>query len=411
MFKVIGTKEENISFDDFKKEKVFIYFDFPRLILMSSPDDEKWIFSWLCNDELEKEEENEIINRWIAFKISDNRLKEIESGDISLRELILLCETFEEEYLQFYIFDSVGMFDIKEVWSITPELIPEEYLPKDDIPIIKQRVEKSLPCFQQGKLNLDIHFFPEISQPGEIPLALLGPFQENLQNYITRSASNLAPREHLAEIYNWTPINACDFAAGSVHLYCVSIENEVEKVEILEECCEILKVLCDGKYPIDKLEKFESKIGEKAFTPLKMFLYHIIENNISVNLKWNYSNDRKWKSLILNKRKAQKVLDFMDEYKSEENKRYEESIRIVIKLTQSEADDIRKPAPTSGGFQGLFEKLQMNLDDNNILTLHIEDLERIVRYALEYGKGGYQQRLFGIINALERMKISIRGLR
>jgi hypothetical protein len=325
---------------------------------------------------------------------------------------ILLCESFEDVSLQFYVFDSEGLFKVKEVWGLYPESIPEEYIPKEDIPVIKKKAKSDITCFQKEKLNLDIHFFPELYPRGEIPLSLIGPFQENLQNFITRSASKLAPREHLTEIDNWTPINACDLVPGSIHLHCISNEKDPEKVEILEQSCDILKELCDQKYSIDKLAEYESKIGEKAFTPLKMFLYHIIENNISVNLKWNYSIAQKWKSLILNKRKAQKVMDILNEYKSEENEKYKKSIIMSIQLNQNEADEIRKPTPGTGGFQTLFEDLRKyKLDENNELTLTPDDIERIVRYALDYKEGGFQQRLQVIISALERMKISVRGLR
>ena len=50
-----------------------------------------------------------------------------------------------------------------------------------------------------------------------------------------------------------------------------------------------------------------------------------------------------------------------------------------------------------GGWQGLLVGLQNKLDrTTGELALDIEDLERIPRYAFDYGNGGWESRLRGI---------------
>lgn len=50
-----------------------------------------------------------------------------------------------------------------------------------------------------------------------------------------------------------------------------------------------------------------------------------------------------------------------------------------------------------GGFQRLVRKLAEQLTDSKTLRLSPEEFQRIVRYATEYGDGGYQLRLRKIV--------------
>jgi hypothetical protein len=57
--------------------------------------------------------------------------------------------------------------------------------------------------------------------------------------------------------------------------------------------------------------------------------------------------------------------------------------------------DLQNPATKSeGGFQGLLVAFQQRVDRaNRRLVLTVTDLERIARYAFDYGHGGWESRL------------------
>jgi len=63
---------------------------------------------------------------------------------------------------------------------------------------------------------------------------------------------------------------------------------------------------------------------------------------------------------------------------------------------------LSKEARGTGGFQSLLRRLQTRLNGRD-LELHVEDIERIARYVREYGKGGFQSRLTGVLNELESL--------
>jgi len=71
---------------------------------------------------------------------------------------------------------------------------------------------------------------------------------------------------------------------------------------------------------------------------------------------------------------------------------------MTITLTAQEIDILMLQDPATkedGGYQRLLIKLQEKLYRNS-LDLSDEDLERIPKYAFDYGNGGWENRLKGI---------------
>ena len=72
----------------------------------------------------------------------------------------------------------------------------------------------------------------------------------------------------------------------------------------------------------------------------------------------------------------------------------------IVVLNSREAAVLNQQDPGTGqdgGWQSLLVGLQNKLNrTTGELTLDIEDLERIPRYAFDYGNGGWESRLRGI---------------
>lgn len=73
---------------------------------------------------------------------------------------------------------------------------------------------------------------------------------------------------------------------------------------------------------------------------------------------------------------------------------------MKITLTQSEINVLDRQDPSTandGGYQSFLVQLQQKLNRTaNSLDLDKSDLERIPRYAFEYGQGGWEERLKAI---------------
>ena len=102
-----------------------------------------------------------------------------------------------------------------------------------------------------------------------------------------------------------------------------------------------------------------------------------------------------WKSenipdgyLAIDKRRADIVLLIIGK---------DEPIRTIkIKLTKDEADPIRRPITGIGGMQSLLRKLKKDLTKEDEIELTYADIDKIRKYGLTYGQGGFQGRLVGI---------------
>ena len=67
---------------------------------------------------------------------------------------------------------------------------------------------------------------------------------------------------------------------------------------------------------------------------------------------------------------------------------------MQIEIGPAIAASLNRPVRGRGGFQSLLRKLQRQLQGTR-LEVTEDDIERLVRYSLQYGKGGFQQRTRG----------------
>lgn len=84
-------------------------------------------------------------------------------------------------------------------------------------------------------------------------------------------------------------------------------------------------------------------------------------------------------------------------------------MRIIISLNNNEIDFLRKKLHGVGGFQALIARLQTKLQGNE-LELDLEDVERIARYVKQYGQGGFQGRLDGVLTEIGNLANALRDI-
>jgi hypothetical protein len=69
---------------------------------------------------------------------------------------------------------------------------------------------------------------------------------------------------------------------------------------------------------------------------------------------------------------------------------------ITVTLNAAEQEILNRGIEGQGGYQGLLEDLQAGVQPDGSITLNDTQLERIPRYAFEYGNGGWEDRLTGV---------------
>lgn len=83
--------------------------------------------------------------------------------------------------------------------------------------------------------------------------------------------------------------------------------------------------------------------------------------------------------------------------------------RLIISLNADEVNLIQKEVHGIGGFQSLIAKLQTRLHGNE-LELNLDDVEMIARYVKQYGRGGFQGRLDGVLIEIENLANALRDV-
>lgn len=73
---------------------------------------------------------------------------------------------------------------------------------------------------------------------------------------------------------------------------------------------------------------------------------------------------------------------------------------VEILLDDDFVERINRPVNGQGGFQDLLRLLQNGLSGNTLIIDSEEVAERILRYADQYGEGGFENRLRGIADQI-----------
>lgn len=400
---------ENV-FSGFSVDQALMVYDFPLLLLCSAPDGSKWMFKW-C-DYVRKDMNPStgtpaeyFGDIWLAFRVSNYKLKQFHENHISLRELILMTE------------DEVVLFNARDIFHplSTPQFLKPEYLPHGFLPASDIMLDGSSDTFTQEigsykGFRIGFHLiFSEMITEGKAPLSIIGPFQDVFQKYLAWSARRMAQEsftEFSSPLGHWTEISPILSSMGSYRIFCSTGELGPPKSLYLVQTCATLKKFLESEKTVIEIRALRDKLGENGFLYFRALLSAISEFNISVNVKWMDENNTE-QFIVLSKRIASELLPSI----SKVIRIDDATVNVRVKLSAEEAEKLRRDIEGQGGMQSLLLKLQRNLTEENVLTLTPDVIERILRYGQHYGQGGFQDRLQGVIRALKRIGISLLGLR
>jgi len=382
------SRDSKNIFQDLVIEETLIEYDSPLLLVAKSPDDEKWLFKW-CDD-IESTE----IQRWIALQISESRLNAIKNDRLSLREAVTLPEK------EFYIFDAKSLFKPLKIRKSSPEKLPIDYLPSDDVSVNGNLLGLKIP--EGDYLKVRLHVFSELITEGMIPLSLLSSLQFIFQQFMTwvSHAMDKTSEEGLpSPVIDWSGFNLISVQSGSFKMECES-NSTGEQTEKLTKACELLANISNGTFGKESFEKEFAGIYRSDIVLLASSLAQFILNSkLSMSISWAASNNPKG-YLAIDKRRVKKYFKSLNSLRDTEHVR-----NITIQLTPKEADPIRKTVKGSGGMEDLLRRLQSKLKEDNTISFSSDDIEKILRYGLTYGQGGFENRLIGLAMTLRRIGI------
>jgi len=382
LIEIKGKVVKNDVFKGFVIKETLMDYDFPLLLEASAPDGTSWLFKW-CDTKIDPPP----IERWVAFKISKPRMDSLKAGHTSLREALTLPES------EFYIFDGSNLFEPLQIKESSPESLPMDYMPSDDVSIYGDLLR--LQAKNEEKLTVRLHVFSEFED--KVPLSIISPLQSNFQQYMSWAAHTIDRGQEArieSSVKDWSEFNLTSVASGSFKMECVS-NSDKAKSEKLSMACTLLGNISNGEY--DNLDIIKQQIGDDGIHFASFFAQFVSRSKLSLSISW-VSSSSSGGYLAIDKRRADNFLKMLDSYEQRGTYRV-----LTIKLTDEEAEPIRRSVNGIGGMQSLLRNLQSKLTQDNMITLTPDEIEKILRYGLNYGQGGFQDRLRGIARVLKHV--------
>lgn len=403
----IGAPIPTSAFEGFIAGRVLLRYERPLLQLMTSPRGESWLFSWLESDEDFDSDDpltREVVHTWVAFRISEGRLSDLECDRISLRDAILAAEH------QAYLVTGISALNPTQIRAVPAGQLPAVGLPVDSLTIHGKDGARTLtPAPLPRQIGLEFHLAADSISSGELPFSISGLFQDKFQRWAADSAHHAydpSPRgvELTYRAGDWASISELAKSTGSFQISAVA-EGEPFELDRLDESLSYLARLVARGKSGSSPHNLEKGIGRTGSFALFSLLHFVLLSKVSVGIKWTHGTSEH--GITLNPEGARGIIDRFQG----ERRKIESKARLTVPLSQDDVTKLRLPVVGRGGLQDLMRALQGQLTDDGVLSVTPGQIERILRYSQSYGSGGFQGRLQGVLVELKRLSASLSTLR
>jgi hypothetical protein len=390
-------------FKGFEIKRTLVQYDFPLLQVAQSPKDELWLINWCettSRPSTDDGPESAGIDTWLLFPVSESQLTDLTSDAISLRDLLL------DQTGLMYLVEGRLPLKPERVRLVRTSEIPIRYFPRRNLSIHGKRPEigGSL-TISPRILRLDFHLTVKELTQGRVPFSLSGPFQDHFQRWVSASAHFIDdPKPKAVElaypVSDWATINGVVTGIGSFRIVA-ECTDDTEKGSRMLEALSIGKLLTDSEVTPSTVRELVSRIGRDGILNLVTLLNLVMLQKLSVTISWSRGDLEDFFHLdpeqanSLSRKLRGPVAAF------------ESKSSLLVQLSEDEAQKVRLPVNGQGGLQSLLRKLQKQLDSENNLTVTADQIEQIVRYSQNYGSGGFQGRLQGVLKEIKRLGIAL----
>jgi hypothetical protein len=412
------------EFPKLKSTDILVADDFPLLILAEGPPDipettrrrtkkladfpaSKWLVNW-C-DFVEKEDgtvdppekTGGPLSVYEAIQITNDRLTQFLDSHISLREVILHFES------DLYLYVSSDPMHPRTVTRVTPRMLPPGCLPKKDFALNGSEVFSLDDAKISAPMKIGFHIiaFKEESESW----AALGPFEWFFQRYIGWAARFIKAGRELAlpsiPENDWTNLRPRIDAKGSYKTFCTANTQDLTDSAHIVAACERLKEITEGgTAEVESAQGISGVVGRRAADELKSLLAIVSQQRLAVSVRWSIGDSSG--ELALNKQ----VADGTSLRMKKGRKEHTERVSLTITLTDEELAVLKRPVNGEGGWQNSLRRIQAKFEGNRI-TLSADEVDQILRQTQSYGPGGFQNRLYMLIQAIKRWESTLSRIR
>jgi hypothetical protein len=377
-------------FVNFVEKKVLLEYDGPAIVLCQDTEGNSWLFKWAADTD------DPSVARWIAVKISQEVLHSLESETLSLRDGIWLGNH------ELYIFDAKELFDPIEIRLSTADRLPPTYLPNGSWSINGKKLQPKV--IDKERLTISLSIISKHVARGTGPSQIVTPILDRLQQYLrsTAHAINKTPSGRIPHVLeDWATMELASVAAGSFKMEWLT-NSDLEKSQKLSQACEVLSKFFISDIDVNTIKE---QIGDEGIFVAYLLADFISKTQLSISMSW-LSETITGGHLTIDKKRADKFISAVGYSKKGKKANKEENI-VTLTINPQDADLIRLPVRGTGGHQSLMKSLQKKLSKDNTIQLTASEVEKVVRYGLNYGGGGFQNRLLPLAKAIKQLDASL----
>lgn len=410
-------------------------YDRPLAFLAAPRDEaaessERWLFAWRTGGRWTAGRNTPQplwgADTWLALPLSPIRTQQLLDRHVSLNEALHFAEN------GLYLVLGDDPLDPRSANAIDAYSIPQDLKPAGDASIFGGPLQTPIELSTKTPVGLMVHMVPGGGGETEPDLLVQAAIQSSLQRFVSWSAftvlsTNLPEGAGLTSIppagvvpANVPPIIAAsDWSAlrlhraqpGTLALEASSRELDTAQLGAMSRSFEFIQRTSKGD-AIGAASTLGIGDGSEESVLALFGLVELVHGlKVSLNIKWRAG--AAIGSALIGIEAATIAARQLAPYVAERARADPENAIVEIHLAEDEARvfSSRILDPMAGGYQQLHEELRAALGEDNVLRLRADLVERVIRYAQDYGGGGFQARLRPVYRALHRMGLAFVGVR
>jgi hypothetical protein len=267
--------KQNDVLGQLAEERLFVYYDGPRLFIAENPAGQKYLVNCLDSDEFGSE--------WLLTAISERRLFALTDGKVSLREAF----TRPEISTVFRLKTSLDG-DFREIQRLQPSELSDEELPSPGV-LLQVEEARTHPnaAFLARSLNATVillHLFPG-RKAVEAPARKVGRILTSLQDYVSEKIAQFLPAD--PDGLQQYDLNMVGTFAGSFGVELAIHGDDPRIADALKDAVEVI----GAAEEIDTFKEQMQGIEDSEVAALRKFLLEMQNAESDLKLEAASYND------------------------------------------------------------------------------------------------------------------------
>lgn len=353
------------------------------------------------------------VMQWLAIPVSELRARQITEGHISLREAMALSEW------ELFRLEGEDPLNPDRCEGVRFSDLPKAWIPNGDVTVGGKALPDLLVLGESLNVEVGLHIVPGEGSDETPSFATVGLIQGSFQRFLSWAARCHHPSTEAAPVINrqdWAALGFTKFRVGTAWIVGKAAVDDQEGREAILGGLKMLKLLTESLPLEDGSPRVDAVSRHRAVEALLGLIDQVESCRVSLSIRWRGSEGEE--CVLLGPRTASQMLSNLESVRDGPAQVPNSPLTFVRVVLNSDAiNELNKEADAQkGGLQKLIvdirkQVVERRIDGSCVIDLTAPQVEKVVRYVQEYGRGGFQDRLRPVYQALYGLGVAFGGLR